>query len=770
MELLGAVLSEYKSVRHAEIPLGGLTVLCGPNGAGKTNLIEALGAYDPLAESDLTRRGAPKQAGQPRVALVTRFDVTANGNGSDSSLLLEMIAAPWAAKMPAREISDGIGAYCGSCWWLGGGDLYADASRASLPAAFEVIRQTLLASVPLPLRDLAGRFLDLLLDKPVLFVQEDFAVDLSCDRNTEKGRELWTLSEKLMELPDGVFAHILGPFRDWTARWPPLTLLTRGPGAEGTGVPAGFTWIADRLGGIQAISVDPDTIEEHLDDALERAHDVIQHQPYDMPYDWPEEADGLCEVCLSPTHGGRVDPQIYDGDPLTFQGSPKWLEEHDGWVRVRPTLRDTLAVIEGQAQERMPTFAQQHGRVRLEIRPIAEWDASPARCRIMFYIDPGDPLSSIADWEGPIGIKGVDYGFDRAILPVPIADLGAGVRRWVALAVRQAADACASGELAIMRPLRGSHDDDWHPVMVSAEEPVQPRILVVDEPEQHLHPAAQESIAAWALEQATQHNAMLVATHSPAFFALPPRLATICQVFRVGHETRVQLLPGIHDSDVVARSRQLGAEVGLGRQALAQLTRAIVLVEGEWDRQLLNAFYRGELQEQRILVVPLQGSDELGGMTDAALIPTLGVPVVALLDEVSASSWQELAQLTGPISKAERALRDLATALAGWMAIVRYQDPDVICALPEPAVLLAYPQSGFPGWAELLDRWRSAIASGVTSYSFKRWSLEALNLPTRKDRMPGTFFRNVLLHVSNSMKPTEHFADAVNQVLRLVDS
>ena len=46
MELIGAVVSDYKSVRHAEVPLGGLTVLCGPNGAGKTNLIEAIGAHD----------------------------------------------------------------------------------------------------------------------------------------------------------------------------------------------------------------------------------------------------------------------------------------------------------------------------------------------------------------------------------------------------------------------------------------------------------------------------------------------------------------------------------------------------------------------------------------------------------------------------------------------------------------------------------------------------------------------------------------------------
>jgi hypothetical protein len=303
MHLLGAIISDYKSVRHAEVPLGGLTVLCGPNGVGKTNLIEALGAYDPLAKLALSRTSGIGHIDQPRVALVTQFDVAADGTGPDASLLLEMIAAPWAAKIPAMEIPEGIGAYCGSCWWLNGGDLYSEADRASLPATFQVIKNAFLADVPDALRGLASDFLNLLLDKPILFVQEDFAVDLSCDRQTEKGRELRKLSEQLTDLPDGVFEDLLGPFRDWTARWPPLILLTRGPGAVGTGAPVGFGWVTERFGGVQAVSVDVNTVETYLDQALEQAHDRLQHRP--EPEE-PELGDELCSVCLQPTHGGRV--------------------------------------------------------------------------------------------------------------------------------------------------------------------------------------------------------------------------------------------------------------------------------------------------------------------------------------------------------------------------------------------------------------------------------------------------------------------------------
>jgi hypothetical protein len=294
-----------------------------------------------------------------------------------------------------------------------------------------------------------------------------------------------------------------------------------------------------------------------------------------------------------------------------------------------------------------------------------------------------------------------------------------------------------------------------------------PRILVVDEPEQHLHPHAQDIIAAWASRQASHHHAVVVATHSPAFLALAPEQATICQVQRIGHETRVRPLPPVYGADVVARARQLGFELGLGRAALAQLTLAVVLVEGEWDRQMLRHFYARELNEQRILVVPLQGSDELGGLADAAIIPTLGVRVVALLDEVRARSWDELAALPGKLSKAERCLRDLATDLGSWLQIVHYEDPDVICALPETAVLLAYPDAGFTGWDDLLARWHAATSAGDTTHSFKRWALETMTLP-RKERYPANFFRHVLAHAGTSV-PSSRFNSAVQQILNHLD-
>lgn len=771
MQLVGAILSEYKSIRHVELPLEGLTVLFGPNGAGKSNIIEALSFHDEVARRSLQRRRDEDQR-QSRVGLVVRFDISLDGEGSDGETLLDMLSFPWIAGIPAMEISDGIGAHCGTTWWLEGGDLTAEEDRGSLGAALAVIRAAILADVPAPDRSAAERFLDLLLDQPYLLVQEDFAVDLTFDRGTPQGSEIVQATDELLGLENGVLSHIVGVVRSWTGRWPPLALMTRGPGAVGVDidervVPAGFEWLSARLGGVAVVSGDVDSVERYLDQALEQAHDRLFHRPYGSREELDEFADIYCDSCLTIHHGGHVDPSIYEEIPI--RPTPRsWLEEQDeGWARVRPGLIAALEVIERQTNDQLPQFVSEQGRVRLVMNPVTEWADDRPRCRIMFELDPDDAGPRPADWDGPIGVVGHAGPRGDALRTVPLVDLGSGLRRWVATSVRLAADTCGAGAVSLL--LEGDLDPGADPataieiVDILVRDNPTPRILLVDEPEQHLHPSAQHVVAAWAANQARQHHAVVVATHSPAFFGLPPEQAKLCEVRREGHETYVRPLRSVHGPAAVEQARQLGFELGLGRDALAQLTRAVTVVEGEWDRQLLYQYYGVQLAEQRLLVVPLQGSDELGAMADAAVIPALGVPVIALLDEVRAASHSDLAALTGKISKAERALRDLAAALGDNLKVVRYDDPDVICALPEDAVRRAYPAVTFPGWDRLLDDWRHERHSGATDWSFKRWAIAQFGLP-KKERTPSAFFRRVLENDAGCA-PHPRFRNAAMQVL-----
>jgi hypothetical protein len=166
-----------------------------------------------------------------------------------------MLTAPWRTGMAPSEITEGVGAYCSGCWWLDGGDLYNPADQETLSAVYAVIRRYLMAKVEPDALDAASRMLDLLLDEPVLIVQEDFAVYLSCDRRAPAGRELLDLGRELNgRLGEGALDDVVGTLCSWTGRWPPLTTFSRGPGDGVAGVPPGFDWVVGRFGGVRAVT------------------------------------------------------------------------------------------------------------------------------------------------------------------------------------------------------------------------------------------------------------------------------------------------------------------------------------------------------------------------------------------------------------------------------------------------------------------------------------------------------------------------------------
>ncbi len=270
--------------------------------------------------------------------------------------------------------------------------------------------------------------------------------------------------------------------------------------------------------------------------------------------------------------------------------------------------------------EELPEFIRQQGAVELDVLPLEEWFHGDERCRLSYH----------------------HTGTDRRI---ELPDLGAGVRRWIEIAAELACRHAKDAQRVALDPASGMLITDQSAVRAAVESVKkdgsydsgrirlsvrsQPTIVLIDEPEQHLHPSAQHDIASWCVAQARRSRAVVVATHSPAFLALAPEQAQQLQVVRRGDVSVVKPLPDVHGADAVDRAHELGCELGLGRDALAQLTRAVVVVEGEWDRKVLYAFSGEQLRSERALVVPLQGSNELFGVADAAVIPALGVPVIA---------------------------------------------------------------------------------------------------------------------------------------------
>jgi hypothetical protein len=763
---MAAVIGNYKSIRSCEVPLDGMTVLLGRNGAGKSNVIEALAAYDPALRSGLAETRRLAKIDRTRVGLVVRFQSSADGTGPDSELLRELITAHWRAGSDPSDLAIETGAYCGSAWWLySGANLFDEHDQRSLGSCLQVVKASMLFGVDPRHLAVATKLVDELFDEPIVIIQEDFAVELSCDPDSPLLLEAMQLDLLDVESESAFYDLILAAlsgFRD--RRWKPLIRLSTGLSSDAPTRAAGFDWTIDRFGGITWLSGDVETLEAHLDSMLPRVHDKILHSaPFlgDVPYD--ED----CEVCMASDHGSRVDPAIYD-EIGEFRGSETWLEEQGGWFRIRPSLRAALTIVEEEANRSLPQFLSELGFVRLAFTPTTEWGGDRlSRCEVRFseFAElPADPTGA----EGEVGNSLRSAG-QHSMTELRIAELGQGFQRWIATAVRIAIDRCADGEVHLSEPVDFLHLDHQSIELSYQAESLRPRILLIDEPEQHLHVSAQHQAALWCMSQARTNHAVLVASHSPAFAALPPERATTCMVTKANRQTTVQILAPIHGPDAVARAQELGFELGMGRTALAQFTRAVLVVEGEWDRRLLYAFFGHDLAAQRVLVVPLQGSDELLALADAAVIPALGVPVVALLDEVRAVSVADIATLTPPLSKAERGLRDLSAALGADLSIVRYEDPDIICGLPEAAVHRAFPSAKFPGWNELLSNWLQARQLGETQDSFKKWALGGMGLP-KKDRYPPTFFRAVLAATTPADRPGRRLEQAVKQALALVDA
>jgi hypothetical protein len=79
------------------------------------------------------------------------------------------------------------------------------------------------------------------------------------------------------QLPNCGLGHLINVIRGWTGRWPPLTLLTRGPADPSAPLSSGFSWVAGRLGGIEVVSGNVRTLEAHLDLTLPAVHDRQMH-------------------------------------------------------------------------------------------------------------------------------------------------------------------------------------------------------------------------------------------------------------------------------------------------------------------------------------------------------------------------------------------------------------------------------------------------------------------------------------------------------------
>lgn len=194
-----------------------------------------------------------------------------------------------------------------------------------------------------------------------------------------------------------------------------------------------------------------------------------------------------------------------------------------------------------------------------------------------------------------------------------------------------------------------------------AKEPDDQLIVMIDEPERALHRRAERHIAQALKNLAENLNAkFILASHSPAFLAR--RDFSLLHVYRDGGNlTNVHELSG----DFHSRAEALGLEP----TELLQMSRGILLVEGEHELVVLGELIGTELQLMGIETLCMRGARALKAW-DAQLIQRFtDVPFIILTDndehERISDIWERSKKLREAGQNYRTLLNELKTGARG---------------------------------------------------------------------------------------------------------
>ena len=152
-------------------------------------------------------------------------------------------------------------------------------------------------------------------------------------------------------------------------------------------------------------------------------------------------------------------------------------------------------------------------------------------------------------------------------------------------------------------------------------------VLLIDDPEAHLHPTAQATFAKVVADRVRETGGQVIfATHSPAILDLVPD----DQIFEVKRAAGVSTVRRLANrSNLLDSLRDLGY-----RPSLLQMADAVLVLEGAHDQAAVRAWWRtlyAEDPEPHVALMPVGGSSAVCHLDPEAL-KALGRRCFALLD------------------------------------------------------------------------------------------------------------------------------------------
>lgn len=256
-------------------------------------------------------------------------------------------------------------------------------------------------------------------------------------------------------------------------------------------------------------------------------------------------------------------------------------------------------------------------------------------------------------------------------------------------------------------------------------------VLLVDEPEAHLHPSAVASMVRWCDRMTDLGFNLVVASHHEEFLRAATAGVTLVQVTR--------------DSDLVTTSArtlsspatqyllELATDVGMHPATALSLHRAILFVEGPLDDAVLDEYGGLELDAAGVKILPVHGTKNLEGLVAVELVTELRVRMGILTDATDTDTMGERSNRKRS-SEEKKVLRVLQIAAEKGLPAPKpfgVPEDDLLFALPAHAIRAEYLKGGaFPEWKDLVAECRDSLGKGPSdSVNWKAFAHERYKLP-----------------------------------------
>lgn len=409
-----------------------------------------------------------------------------------------------------------------------------------------------------------------------------------------------------------------------------------------------------------------------------------------------------------------------------MRGEDPWMEAVDNadgayTYQVPPSIRASVSQLASLATDLLPDFVD--GSVDAHVTAPELWASMPKV--LLEYNQRG--LTQCAD------------SVDAA---------GHGAARWIAAAVQIALHLMEEHpKLSTLRDL-GPRAFSGH-------------VLLVDEPEAHLHPAAVASMVRWCHRMVDHGFAIVAASHHEEFLREAGDGVTLVHITRNPDlvNTSARTLP----TSTTARLQDLANDIGMHPASILSLHRAVLFVEGPLDEAVLSEYGSLELEAAGVKIIPIHGTKNLEGLIDSELVSALGIKMGILTD---ATDTLTMAERSGRKRSSEerKVLKVIQLAEQKGLPPVKafgVPEADLLFALPPDAVR-EYLNGPFPDWKELVAECRKAAGKGPSdSVDWKSYAFATYRLPLTSP----SGVRDIVRKIDLAGTPLPSISKVIDQVV-----